>query len=69
MSTAWLLIAVVAGAVGAGIFVYGFRQKKALPLVFGAAISAYPMLVKSAWLAGVVGAGLVALFVILQRRV
>lgn len=68
MSTAWLVITLLASAIGTAIFVYGFRQKEALPLVFGTVIGAYPMLVKSAWLAGLIGAGLLALFVFLQRR-
>ncbi len=68
MSTAWFLIALLASGIGTGIFIYGYRQKQALPLVFGMVIGAYPMLVKSAWLAGAVGAGLLALFVFLQRR-
>ncbi len=68
VSTAWFLIALLASGIGTGIFVYGFRQKQALPLLFGAVIGAYPMLVKSAWLAGLLGAGLLALFVVLQRR-
>ncbi len=68
MSTAWFLIALVASGVGTGIFVYGFRQKQSLPLVFGVLIGACPMLVKSPWLAGALGATLLALFVALQRR-
>ncbi len=40
----WWAIAVVAPAVGAGMFIYGVRQQAALPLVAGIALNVFPML-------------------------
>lgn len=40
----WWAIAVVAPAVGAGMFIYGVRQQAALPLVAGIALNVLPML-------------------------
>lgn len=66
-STAWLVITVVASAVGMGMIVYGRKQKEALPLVFGVAIAAYPYAIGTAWLAALVGVGLVLLFGVMRR--
>ncbi len=66
-SAAWLAITVVASAVGMGMIVYGRKQKEALPLVFGMAIAGYPYLVHTAWIAALVGVGLVAVFLAIRK--
>lgn len=40
----WWTVAVIAPAVGAGMFIYGVRQKAALPLATGIALNVLPML-------------------------
>ena len=40
----WLTCALLDGAVGAGILVYGFRQREARSLVCGLLLNALPML-------------------------
>lgn len=39
----WWAVTVVDGAVGSGMFVYGIRQKKGLPLAMGLALNIIPM--------------------------
>ena len=66
-SAAWLMITVVASAVGMGMIVYGRKQKESVPLVFGFAIAGYPYLIRTAWLAALVGVGLVVAFVAVRK--
>jgi hypothetical protein len=40
----WWTVAIIAPAVGAGMFIYGVRQKAALPLATGIALNVLPML-------------------------
>ena len=49
------------------MIVYGRKQREALPLVFGFAIAGCPYLIRTAWLAALVGVGLVALFVAVRK--
>jgi hypothetical protein len=63
----WLIVAVVTGAVGTGMAVYGIRQKEPLPLVFGIAIGVVPMLVSSGWVAAIASFAIVALFVVIRK--
>jgi len=61
MSTGWLLWGMVFGAVGLGFFVYGRRQKAAVPLVCGLALMIFPYFISSTMLLVAVGAALIAL--------
>jgi len=61
MSTGWLLSGMVFGAVGLGFFVYGRRQKAAVPLVCGLALMIFPYFISSTMLLVAVGAALIAL--------
>ena len=63
----WLVVALVAGAVGMGMIVYGRKQREPLPLVFGVALVAYPHLIRTAWLAAAVGVGLIVAFAAIRR--
>ncbi len=67
MSAGWLVVTLLASAVGMGMIVYGRKQREPLTFVFGVALSAYPYVIHGAWLAAAVGAGLVAAFVFLRR--
>ena len=67
MSGLWWLVAIVTGAVGAAMAVYGIRQKAPLPLVFGVAISVVPMMVSSGWAAAVLFLAIGALFLVLRK--
>lgn len=67
MSGLWWLVALVSGAVGGGVFIYGVRQKDGLSLVFGVALSVLPMLVGAAWLSALIATGLVLGFIGARR--
>jgi len=67
MSGSWWLVALVSGAVGAGILVYGIRQKDVRSVIFGAALSALPMTVGVAWQSALIAAGLILGFVASRR--
>ena len=47
----WWFLAVFNTAVGGGVFVYGFRQRAALPLVAGLALNVLPTLMPTGRLA------------------
>lgn len=49
------------GTLGIGYFVYGRRQRMAMPLVSGIALMAFPYFVSNIFLLLVVGAALLAL--------
>jgi hypothetical protein len=63
----WLIVALVAGAVGMGLIVYGRKQREPLPLIFGAAITACPYVIRRTWLAAAVGIGLMVVFAAIRR--
>ncbi len=67
MSGFWWLLAVVSGAVGSGILVYGIRQKDGLSVVFGALLSFLPMTVGVAWQSALIAVGLVLDFIGARR--
>lgn len=66
-SSLWLIVAVVTGAVGTAMTVYGIRQKEPLPLVFGIGIGIVPMLVSSGWVAAFLSLAVGVLFVIARK--
>ncbi|HOZ49917.1 MAG TPA: hypothetical protein PLO37_17775 [Candidatus Hydrogenedentes bacterium] len=63
----WLLVSVVSGAVGAGMLIYGIRQKAGLPLVFGVALSATPMITRSGGVAAILCILVGALFLTIRK--
>jgi len=67
MSGWWWLVALLSGAVGSGMFVYGIRQKDVRSPVFGLALSALPMAVGVAWQSALIATGLVIGFVAARR--
>jgi hypothetical protein len=58
MST--LVIGILAGALGAGYFVYGKRQAKVTPMVAGALLCVYPYFVDGALWLVLIGVALAA---------
>ena len=63
----WWIVAVVTGAVGAAMAIYGIRQKEPLPLIFGIAISLVPMVASSGWAAALLSIAVGALFVLARK--
>ncbi len=59
--TAGMLVAVFAGAVGTGYFVYGKKQGQAIPMLAGAALCVFPYFVDNPWLQALIGLALMAL--------
>lgn len=55
-----LLVGVIAGAIGAGYFIYGKRQTKIVPMVAGVLLCVYPYFIDSLLWLSVVGLLLVA---------
>jgi len=60
-SSAQLLWGMVFGAIGLGFFVYGKKQRAAVPLVTGIALFIFPYFISNAFLLVIVGSVLVAL--------
>jgi hypothetical protein len=55
-----LFIAVLAGAVGMGYFVYGRRQARAVPMIAGIVLCVYPYFVDSLLWLSIIGIALAA---------
>ena len=55
----WLIITVVFGAIGAGYFVYGYRQKEAIFFVAGVGLSVFPFVISNPY--ALIGIGLALL--------
>jgi len=60
-SSAQLIWGMVFGAIGLGFFVYGKRQKAAVPLMVGIALFIFPYFISNVFLLVIVGSVLVAL--------
>lgn len=67
MDSLWLMVAVIVGAVGSGMLIYGIRQRDALALVFGVALNVVPVFVSSGALAALLTLALGVLFVVLRK--
>lgn len=63
----WLTIAVLTGAVGTGMTVYGIKQREPIPLVFGLAIGAVPMITNSGWLSALLAVLVTALYFVVRK--
>lgn len=57
-STASLLWTILFSAIGMGFFVYGTRQKVAVPFVTGVALMLFPYFIDNVYLLVLIGAGL-----------
>lgn len=61
MSTAVLLLGVIFGSIGFGYFLYGRKQKAAMPLLCGIALMVVPYFIANWFVLVVVGLTLAAL--------
>ena len=55
MSESWLLWGLLFGSIGLGFFVYGKKQRAAVPLVCGLALMAFPYFVSNTILLVAIG--------------
>jgi len=55
------LVGSIAGAVGGGYFLYGKKQAKAVPMLCGALLIAYPYFIENIWLTLGIGVVLCAI--------
>ena len=60
MDTAFLLWGLLFGSIGLAFFVYGRRQKSAVPLVCGVALMIFPYFVSNTMLLVILGLALIA---------
>lgn len=60
-SSAQLIWGMVFGAIGLGFFVYGKKQRAAVPLIVGIALFIFPYFISNVFLLVIVGSVLVAL--------
>lgn len=60
MNEGWLIWGMLFGAVGLGFFIYGRRQKAAVPLICGLSLMIFPYFVSSTLLLVVIGVALMA---------
>ena len=58
MTAGQLFAMLVFGAIGAGYFIYGWKQRRPVPLAVGLALSVYPFFVTNVWLVCLIGSGL-----------
>lgn len=61
MNASLLLWSLLFSSIGLGYFVYGKKQKAAVPLLSGLGLMIYPYFVSSTILLGAIGAALIAL--------
>lgn len=61
MNTATLLWGVLFSAIGLGFFIYGKRQRMAVPLICGISLMVYPYFVTNTYLLVVIGIALMSL--------
>lgn len=59
--TAQLMWSMLFGAVGMGMFIYGKKQRAAIPLFAGMALLIFPYFVSNVYLLLIIGAALTAL--------
>ena len=55
------------GAIGAGAFVYGRKQRRVLPFLVGTALMVYPYFFDDAWLLYGIGVVLIAVLFIFRE--
>lgn len=59
-SSAGLLWSILFGAIGTGYFIYGTRQRVAIPFVVGVALMIFPYFISNVYVMVLVGGGLMA---------
>lgn len=61
MTSSSLLLGILFGPIGLGLFVYGRKQRAVAPLLCGLALMVVPYFIANAWVLFFVGAVLVAI--------
>jgi hypothetical protein len=61
LNESWLLWSLLFGSFGLGFFVYGKKQKAAVPLVCGLALMIFPYFISNSILVVAIGVTLIAL--------
>ena len=59
-SSAGLLWSILFGAIGMGFFIYGTRQRVAVPFVVGVALMIFPYFISNIYVMVLAGCGLIA---------
>ncbi|MDQ1255960.1 MAG: hypothetical protein QG656_555 [Candidatus Hydrogenedentes bacterium] len=67
MTMGWLLVTLVESCVGGAMLLYGWKQKKPEPLVAGIVLSAVPYITRDAWLAALLGAGVIGILIAVKK--
>ena len=67
MNTASLLWGLLFGSIGLGYFIYGKKQRNAVPLIAGVGLMVFPYFVSNTYLLVVAGVALMALPYLLQN--
>ena len=60
ISTAQIMWAMFFGSVGLGVFVYGKKQQRLVPLIVGIILMAFPYFISNTYLLIAIGIGLIA---------
>jgi len=60
-SVEWLMLSLLFSSIGLGYFVYGKKQRSAIPLITGLILIAYPYFVNNLWMLCGVGVVLIVL--------
>ncbi len=60
MNESWLLWGLLFGSIGLGFFVYGRKQKAAVPMVCGLALMIFPYFISNTIILVAIGAMLIA---------
>jgi hypothetical protein len=61
LNESWILWGLLFGSIGLGFFIYGKRQKAAVPLLCGLALMIFPYFVSNTVLLVAIGAALIAI--------
>ena len=67
LSTGGLILSLLIGAVGTGLFIYGKKQGRIPQLVTGILLVVYPYFVPNLWAMGGIALGLVAVLWIIVK--
>lgn len=59
LSSGYLFLSLVIGAVGAGLFIYGKKQGRLPQMIGGFVLSVYPFFVPNLWAMAGIGVGIV----------